>query len=258
MTDTPHVNFILDFQQHNYPYLEEINEGILKHVEITYDNSAILDVGAGRGSLGEALKKKGYKVYAIESNEAAADEASQKVDHVITLDLHDIKGMRLILGEQKFKYIIFSDVLEHVYDPLDVIKNYRSFLTEDGLILISLPNAVNWLNRIRFMLGHFNYEMTGVMDRTHIRFFTFYSAKKLVQASQCVILKMDCTPFITRAFLPMIKRWFNRKKDVSINSIITSPYYRFYEKFIYPIEYRITRMLPSLFAFRMIIVARVE
>jgi len=253
MINTP---YILDFQQDDYPYLEEVNEGIIKQVAITNKDLAILDVGAGRGSLGETLKKKGYKIYAIESNEKAAHEASQKVDHVITLDLHDIKGIHASLGDQKFKYIIFSDVLEHIYDPLEVIKNYKSFLAEDGLILISLPNAVNWLNRIRFMFGHFNYEMTGVMDRTHIRFFTFYSAKKLVQASECVIEKVDCTPFIVRAFLPIIKRWFSKKNDFSTNSIISSPYYKFYEKMIYPVEYIISRVLPSLFAFRIIIVAR--
>lgn len=257
MTDTSRMNFILDFQQNDYPYFEEVNEGIVKHVPNTQNDLAILDVGAGRGSLGETLKKKGYRVYAIENNDIAAHEASKKVDHVIKLDLHDINGIRAILGEQKFKYIIFSDVLEHVYDPLDIIKNYKPFLAKDGLILISLPNAVNWLNRIRFMFGHFNYEMTGVMDRTHIRFFTFSSAKKLVQASQCVIEKVDCTPFIIRAFLPIIKRLFSRKNDFSTNGIIESPYYKFYEKVIYPIEYMISRVLPSLFAFRIIVVASV-
>lgn len=254
MTDS---HFILDFQKQDYPYLEEINEGIIKQIEFSNHDAAILDVGAGRGALGEAMRQLGYEVYAIESCADAAREASERVDHVIQTDLHDMHHIALALKNKKFKYIIFSDVLEHVYDPLAVLRSYLPFLDLDGKLLISLPNTVNWLNRLKFTFGMFNYEMTGVMDRTHIRFFTFNSAKKLLAAASCVVEKIDYTPFLTRAFLPLIKKILRKKdKNNSKHVILDSPYYKFYAKYIYPIEYGITWLLPRLFAFRMIFVVR--
>ncbi|MFW2570307.1 class I SAM-dependent methyltransferase [Legionella sp. 29fVS95] len=252
----PDVNFILDFQKNkDYPYLEEINEGIVKQIPPAKGSAAILDVGAGRGLLGAALVQLGYEVCALESNVLIAEEAKKRVHQVICADLHEVATVREVLQGKKFNYLVFSDVLEHVYDPLQILRDYQEFLQHDGKILISLPNVANWLNRLRLVFGLFNYEMTGVMDRTHIRFFTFRSAKKMVKASGCNIEKVDCTPFLVRAFLPIIKSLLARQKSGDTNSIITSPYYQFYCKFLYPIEYWISRLIPGLFAFRIILVA---
>lgn len=251
------IDFILDFQkQDTYPYLEEVNEGILRHVPPCQNSSTILDVGAGRGALAASFCKLGYKVYAIESNENIATEAKKRIQHVICADLQDIETICNRLEEQKFDYIVFSDILEHVFDPLQTLKQYQQFLKKDGKILISLPNAVNWLNRCRVLFGRFHYEMTGVMDRTHIRFFTFRSAKELVEASACRIERVDCTPFLIRAFLPWIKRLFKSNQKNNSANLMTSPYYQFYSKYIYPLEYWISRRIPTLFAFRIILVAK--
>jgi len=69
--------------------------------------------------------------------------------------------------------------------------------------------------------------------------------------------KTDSTPFLVRAFLPFIKKFVGRKKNgEDPGMIMMSPYYRIYQKYLYPIEYWITRTMPSLFAFRIILVAR--
>ena len=253
-------NFILDFQTGNYPYLEEVNAGILKQVSLEGAGAFILDVGAGRGALGEVLRARGYHVCIIESNAMAAMEATPRVDQVICADLHNIDEINQQLKNKKFKYIIFSDVLEHVYDPLHVLRQYIPLLEEQGKLLISLPNTVNWLNRFCIMWGLFNYKMTGVMDRTHIRFFTFKSAIKMLEASQCVVERVDSTPYIVRAFLPMIKILLNKTQSKitetdNIKYMVESPQYQLYKKYIYPIEYWITRLRPSLLAFNIILVA---
>lgn len=249
-------HFILDFQNKEYPYFEEINEGILNQLKTLTHHATFLNVGAGRCRLGEVLCKLGHEVYAVEYNEVVAKEAEKKVNKVICVDLHDIEKINQSLQDKKFDYIIFSDVLEHVYDPLLVLRNYRSYLATNGKFIISLPNVANWLNRFRFMLGIFNYEMTGVMDRTHIRFFTRKTAKSLIKASGCRVEKIDYTPFIIRAFLPVIKWMFNKNKTIEPKSIIVSPFYSYYMNYIYPIEYWITRLLPSLFSFRIILIAQ--
>lgn len=256
MKKTTDSHFILDFQKNDYPYFEEINDGILNQVAPIGNGAPILDVGAGRGGLGGALQALGYKVCAIESNEHAAQEAGLRVDKVLYLDIENMDEIQKQLGNKKFKYIIFSDVLEHFFDPLQILKSYLPLLEDEGKLLISLPNAVNWLNRLRFMLGMFNYELTGVMDRTHIRFFTFKSAKKLIEASDCIVERVDSTPFITRAFLPIIKTILNKDNNNNAKSIMESPYYKLYKKYVYPLEYWMSRMLPSLLAFRIILVAR--
>ena len=254
-------DFILDFRNNDYPYLEEINEGILKQIAIIGEGACILDVGAGRGALGEALHAMGYYVCAIESNTHAAMEASSRVDQVICADLLNLEEINNLLNRKKFKYIIFSDVLEHFFDPLQVLHSYLPLLAEDGELLVSVPNAVNWLNRIKIMLGLFHYEMSGVMDRTHIRFFTYRSAKQLMRASGCILERVDSTPFLMRAFLPMIKALLNKTNSPieaysNSKNIIESPLYQFYKKYVYPLEYCVHRILPSLFAFRIILVAR--
>jgi len=256
MKSKVHSNFILDFQNDDYPYMEEVNEGIVKQVAARGNGASILDVGAGRGALGEALCDMGYYVCAIEANEMAASVARAKVDQVILSDLHDIEEINRVILNKKFQYIIFSDVLEHVFDPLAVLRMYLPLLAEDGKLLVSLPNAVNWLNRFLIMLGMFNYKMTGVMDRTHMRFFTHRSAKKMLEASECLVEKMDSTPFIVRAFLPIIKALLNNNREkADVKHIIESPSYQLYKKYVYPIEYWFTRMVPSLLAFRIILVA---
>src|SRR3990167_2544610 len=250
------MNFILDFQKATYPYFEELNEGVTKHIPPTKQDEAILDIGAGRGILSAHLKKLGYKTYIIEANPSIAEQARHHADYGICADLHDIEKIKLVLQNKKFKYIIFSDVLEHVFDPVQVLRNYQPFLSNHGKVIVSLPNVANWLVRLRLMFGVFNYEMTGVMDRTHIRFFTFKSAKKMLETSTYIINKIDSTPFIVRAFLPIIKKMLSHSSDhYQTISIIESPYYQFYTKYIYPIEYGFSRLLPSLFSFRIILVA---
>lgn len=248
--------FILDFQRQSYPYFEEINQGILKQIILSPEGTSVLDVGAGRCALGEVLCQKGYEVWAIESNEVVAQEASQKIKHVICADLHDMEKIKFSLGEQRFQYIIFSDVLEHVYDPVHVLRSYLPYLAQNGKILVSLPNVVNWYSRLRFALGIFNYEMTGVMDRTHIRFFTLKSARKMLEAAKCIVEKQDYTPFIVRALLPVIKKILgNDQEGSNVKNIMESPFYQWYKKYCYPLEYWMTRLVPSLLAFQIILVA---
>lgn len=248
------INFILDFQTSNdYPYWEEINEGILKQIPAGDGKAAILDVGAGRGLLGAAIASRGYEVVAIESNPSIATDAENRVNRVLCVDLQDLDSVRLLLAGKQFRTIVFSDILEHLYDPLAILRGYQEFLEPAGKILVSMPNALHWLNRLHFLFGLFHYQMTGTMDRTHIRFFTASTVRKLVKASGCTIEKTDCTPFLVRAFLPLIKKIFSNQKDHT--PMMDTPYYKLYNRIIYPVEYWVSRLMPGLFAFRLILVA---
>lgn len=249
---------MIHLHKRTYAYLEEINEGILRRLPAGAEaDASVLDVGCGSGALAEAIQKKGYQVWGIELNEQAAEAARARgVHRVIQGDITSLASVRPALGDMRFDYLVFSDVLEHLYDPFTILTEYASLLKPGGRVLVSVPNALVWSNRLAFLLGRFEYADTGVMDRTHIRFFTVRSAKRLVAAGGFHVRKVDFTPFGVRALLPLIKRLWVRQSPQeggSRRQLIDSPLYRFYQRFVGPVEYALMFWWKSLFAFRIII-----
>jgi SAM-dependent methyltransferase len=172
-----------------------------------------------------------------------------------------VSEIRRHLGERRFDFIIFSHILEHLYDPLAAINNYLPFLKDSGRLIVSVPNVAVWSNRIKFLFGGFTYKDTGIMDKTHVRFFTLRSATALLRASGCSIVRVDYTPYFTRALLPLIKRIFrldssNRCDDR--RKILDSRPYKWYLRYIYPVEHCLGYLRKPLFAYDFIIVAKKE
>ena len=129
-----------------------------------------------------------------------------------------------------------------------------------GKALISVPNIANWEARLKLLFGVFGYTDSGVMDRTHIRFFTHRSTATLVEGAGLRVVKRSFTPYIVRAFVPIIKRFFApgepkaNESDAARSTLMNSPLYRLYQKTVYPIEYGLTWLCPGLFTFRIIVV----
>ncbi|HRS97054.1 MAG TPA: class I SAM-dependent methyltransferase [Smithella sp.] len=252
---------MINLDKIQYYYLEEINYGILKQIPINKSKKAlsVLDIGCGSGVLSEAIKKKGYVVWGIEINREAANRARLRIDRVINEDLLQFEKIEGIIGDERFEYIIFSNILEHLYDPCLTIENYLRFLKPDGLILVSVPNVAVWINRIKLLFGNFDYTDTGVMDKTHIRFFTVKTAKRLVKKSGCSIVKVDFTPFVVRAILPLIKKIFfsiSQEKTSDHRLIIDSRLYKLYLKYVYPVEYAFGFLFKKMFAYTIIVVGK--
>ncbi len=248
--------------EQRYEYMEEINEGILRQIPVNKASPkpVALDIGCGSGALSEAVRKKGYTVWGIETNTDAAQKAAGRIDRVIKADCTDFESIKKELAGSSFDIIIFSDVLEHLYDPFYVLKEYSRFLRQGGRLLISVPNMAVWTVRLNLLFGRFKYANTGIMDRTHIRFFTFKSARQLVNAAGYAITKTDYTPFLIRSMLPVIKNIYKKHENNSDNtnrpgrrSIIDSPLYKKYMRYVYPLEYCFLYPLKTLFAFRIII-----
>lgn len=247
---------MIHLDRHRYEYLEEVNEGVLKQLPVFNGDfeSLVLDVGCGCAALSEAIKKKGYSVWGIEQNKEASNIAVKRLKRLIVADLTNLEEIREEIGNVKFDYLVFSDVLEHTYDPLLILKEYLGFLKNGGRVIISFPNVAVWMNRFKLLFGNFNYTDTGVLDRTHIRFFTFRTAKSLLKATGCDLIKVDYTPYMVRSFLPLIKKIMINPGKEDRGTISDSFFYHLYMKTLYPIEYFIGFLFKPFFAFRIILV----
>jgi 2-polyprenyl-3-methyl-5-hydroxy-6-metoxy-1,4-benzoquinol methylase len=238
----------------SYPYQPEINrvalELVSKVLKDKGDVKNILDVGCGFGLLSKELKKTYPKLdlYGIEHAKEAS-QSSKKILKLLQCNIEDMALIKRKLKSQKFDIIIFSDVLEHLYDPVGVIKSYKSLLKQDGTIVLSVPNIANIFSRIALLFGYFNYSETGVMDKTHIRFFNRKNLKQLATESDLKIVSQKYDSIIVRWFVPLIKIFIANNKGSG--NILDSKLYQFYFKYIRPIEELFSTLLPSLFAFRL-------
>ncbi|MDD3225242.1 MAG: glycosyltransferase [Clostridium sp.] len=132
----------------------------------------VLEIGCACGGTLLEIKNryKNAELHGIELNENSANISKLIAD----VKAENVENENLSYDENYFDYIIFGDVLEHLYNPCKVLKNIKKYLKEDGKILSSIPNVMHY-SVIRGLLnGRWNYEDAGILDRTHIRFFTLY------------------------------------------------------------------------------------
>jgi len=150
-----------------------------KVFELINDDQSILEVGCHTGSLGKALTKRRNRVWGVEINRNAANNAKPFYEKVLVGDIEDDNLWNAIA--QRFDVILFLDVLEHLVDPWNILIKSKELLNAEGFILISIPNVAFYAIRRNLLFGRFDYRKSGILDRTHLRFFTFFSAQKLIQ-----------------------------------------------------------------------------
>ncbi len=141
----------------------------------------VLEIGCGSGATGMVIKEKFPDVtyIGIDSNEKAAGIAQTRLDKVIVSDIEKVHFDSFGFKKECFNLIICADVLEHLYDPWKMLNNLREYLTPDGKIFASIPN-VQYINHIiNFMHGKWKYDDNGLLDVTHIRFFTLNEIVKM-------------------------------------------------------------------------------
>jgi GT2 family glycosyltransferase len=138
----------------------------------------VLEVGPATGYITKVLKDRGCTVTGIEIDPAAAREAGRFADHMIVGDIEqlDLDG---VLGGQRFDVVMFGDVLEHLIDPVAVLREIRSLLKEGGSVVASIPNVAHSSVRLALLTGRFDYTPQGLLDRTHLRFFTGQSIDEM-------------------------------------------------------------------------------
>jgi SAM-dependent methyltransferase len=139
----------------------------------------VLDVGCGAGALGAALKRLNpvRSVVGLEADPVAAAVAQTRLDDVFVLDVERADPPRPVGG---FDCTIYGDVLEHLIDPEAVLRRHRRLLAPGGVAVCSIPNVQHHTVLASLLRGDFPYAPAGLLDATHLRFFTAASAAKLL------------------------------------------------------------------------------
>lgn len=140
-------------------------------VQMAGSNKRILDVGCDTGYMGERLIALGNSVCGVEFNPVAAEEAAKTLERVVVADLEKVDLVEEF-GPASFDVVIFGDVLEHLRDPLPVLRSARRLLAPGGSVIISVPNIAHGDVRLALLKGRFDYTSVGLLDDTHTRFFT--------------------------------------------------------------------------------------
>jgi 2-polyprenyl-3-methyl-5-hydroxy-6-metoxy-1,4-benzoquinol methylase len=151
-----------------------------KIVELVGSNKRVLDVGCATGYLAQVLGTFGNTVSGVEYAAAAAEQARP---HLADLVIGDVETVDLVaeLGEGQFDVVVYGDVLEHLRDPLPVLRQARRLLAAGGSVVISVPNIAHGDVRLALLSGRFEYGKLGLLDETHTRFFTRDSLEAFVR-----------------------------------------------------------------------------
>jgi len=164
--------------------------------------SRVLEFGCATGYMSQALRDRlGATVVGVELDAESARLAEEHADRVLVGDA-EMLDLEAELGGERFDAILFADVLEHLRDPAALLKRVRPFVDEGGVVVASIPNVAHAAVRLALLGGSFRYREQGLLDETHLRFFTREGIQDL---------------FETSGYL--ITQWLRRRLDVEETEI---------------------------------------
>jgi 2-polyprenyl-3-methyl-5-hydroxy-6-metoxy-1,4-benzoquinol methylase len=161
-------------EYHVYDYQVDLggDSAPARVINLVEPNCKVLEIGAGPGSITRHLSGvKQCDVVALEVDESAIRKLKPHARRIMAADLNVANWAEQLADEAPFDYVIAADVLEHVLDPLAVLKGMRSLLGPKGSVILSLPHVGHHAIIACLMDEDFGYRDWGLLDRTHIRFF---------------------------------------------------------------------------------------
>jgi 2-polyprenyl-3-methyl-5-hydroxy-6-metoxy-1,4-benzoquinol methylase len=180
-----------------------------------------LDVGCASGNFSAQLKaRKNIEAWGIEMVEDAANEAKSKLDNVLSGTFDEVYDS---LPKDYFDCIFFNDVLEHMAYPEECLIRAKENLTGRGYILASIPNMrhIEVLRELIFKKD-WEYKDSGIQDKTHLRFYTEKSMRRMIDLCGYKIERMEgingVSPYCLTSFINLVL--FNRLKDVKYKQYV--------------------------------------
>jgi O-antigen biosynthesis protein len=148
-------------------------------VGLVDEGSRVLELGPATGYMTQAFGQRGCTVVGIELDPEMAAKAEAFTERMIVGNIDEL-DLDAALGEERFDAIVAADVLEHLRDPLQVLVALKKFLKPDGAFVVSFPNVAHGSVRLALLAGRFDYQDIGLLDSTHLRFFTRESFEELL------------------------------------------------------------------------------
>ena len=191
---------------------DTINPEIVRFIlENAVSGAGVLDVGCGTGKLGRALKEKiNCHITGIEIDKEAAKVAKEAYDEIMIIDLEDlIRGNSVFKIKDRYDFVILGDILEHTTNPEQLLRYFGNSLTEFGYLIVSIPNVANWMIRLKLLFGNYTYS-GGILDKGHLKFFTYKTACKLLEDSgyKIIAVRNNNSTWLFRFFGRFYKRLF--------------------------------------------------
>lgn len=170
-----------------------------------------MDIGCGEGALAQQLQSMGKSVVAVEFDEQKAAKARSFCRRVIVGNVGSSSVLESLqsLG-QRYDLIVCSEVLEHLADPVCVLKRLARFLKAQGAVVAVIPNVAFYKTRLMLLRGRWDYADQGILDRTHLRFFTRKTVCELFSSAGYTLQAVLPTHYSRRfSFLydRLIHRW---------------------------------------------------
>lgn len=196
----------------------------------------ILDLGCGRGVLAEEFVRKGNRVVGVDALDP--NDVSPALSRYIRTNFHaeGMAGVKAALGGAQFDKILLLDVIEHVPDPESMVRECLSLLRPGGQVIVSVPNVANITVRVALLFGRFDYMARGIMDRTHLRFFTRKTIRQLIEGQGLAVIRHRMTVIPLEVMIGLASR----------NLVIRS---------LHGALIFLTRLMPGLFGYQSFIVA---
>lgn len=194
--------------------------------------SPILDVGAAQGFLGQLLGNTALTIDAVEPNPYWAEHAQPFYRQVFASSIEAAN-----LPDAAYRVIVCADVLEHTVDPEAVIAQLRRVATDDALFIISLPNVAHLAVRLMLLFGRFPQMERGILDRTHLHFYTLDTAADMLRRAGLEVVRARPTG------VPLDELWREGEGNLLFNALMR-------------LQHFALLLAPRLFGFQWVIVAK--
>lgn len=170
---------------------DHVNPLIVKYIlGQARQNPTILDVGCWRGALGAVVRQQvDCTIDGLDNSPEMAVAKDKGYQHLYKIDLNTKLDLSPVT--ETYDIIVLGDVLEHTMRPQEIVEGLKLKLKKNGLIIISLPNVGFVLYRLTHLLGRWRYTEKGVMDETHLRFFTKSTMDRFMQEAGLEVLHAE-------------------------------------------------------------------
>jgi 2-polyprenyl-3-methyl-5-hydroxy-6-metoxy-1,4-benzoquinol methylase len=211
-----------------YEYRVDRDSAGERVVRIIGDGKRVLELGSGPGTITRILSNESNcRVTALEIDAEAVKKLAPYCERAYMADLNDPHWPDAIKSEGRFDAVIATDVLEHLYEPLTVLKAMKGFLNETGSIVVSVPHVGHSVIHACLLDEDFEYRDIGLLDRTHIRFFGIRNIQRLFEDAG---LKIVHAEFVVREpeHTEFAKRWASTPAEIR-NALAKNPFGSVYQ-----------------------------